>query len=216
MSASSGFEAIVFDFDGVLVESADVKTRAFAALYATYGPEIERQVIEYHLMNAGISRYRKFQHYQEALLGIPYTDADGERLSEQFSRQVVDVIVGAPYVAGAHEVLQHFFGRLPMFVASGTPDGELHEIVERRGMSKYFVSVHGTPETKAEILARLIRNHGFSASHVLMVGDAIADLEGAKTAGAAFLGRTVDGHNPFPAGIETIPDLTSLAAHLCR
>ena len=26
------FEAIVFDFDGVLVESADVKTQAFAEL----------------------------------------------------------------------------------------------------------------------------------------------------------------------------------------
>lgn len=214
MFAMSGFDAIVFDFDGVLVESADVKTRAFAALYAAFGPEVERQVIEYHLAHAGVSRYRKFQHYQETLLGIPYTESDGERLSEQFSRQVVDVIVGAPYVAGAQEVLQKHSKCVPMFVASGTPDGELHEIVERRGMAKYFVSVHGTPATKAEILSRLILAHGFSAPRVLMVGDAVADLEGARKAGTAFLGRTVGGHNPFPAGVDTIPDLTPLAARL--
>lgn len=208
------FDAIVFDFDGVLVESADVKTRAFGALYVEHGPEIERQVVEYHLQHAGISRYRKFQHYQEQLLGIPYTDADGERLSAQFSRQVVDAIVAAPYVAGALEFLQKHTGSLPMFVASGTPDGELHEIVERRGMSTYFVSVNGTPETKAEILKRLIQTHHLAPARVLMVGDAMADLEGATQAGTAFLGREIAGHPVFPAGIELIPDLTHLAARL--
>lgn len=211
---SQQFDAIVFDFDGVLVESADVKTRAFAALYADYGPDIERQVVEYHLAHAGISRYRKFQHYQEQLLGVPYTEADGEALSLRFSRQVVDVIVQAPYVPGALEVLERCLGKLPMFVASGTPDEELHEIVERRCMAGYFVSVNGSPETKADILRRLIREHAFVASRVLMVGDALADLEGAENAGTAFLGRIVAGHNPFPTAIETVLDLTQLVARL--
>lgn len=214
MSASFRFEAIVFDFDGVLVESTDVKTRAFAALYAEHGPEVERQVLDYHLAQAGISRYNKFQHYQERLLGIPYTAEDGERLSKQFSKLVVDAIVRSPYVAGAHEFLEQHVGRVPMFVASGTPDGELHEIVDRRGMSRYFVSVNGTPETKAEILRRLIQVHGFSAPNVLMIGDAMADLEGAETAGTAFLGRTIEGSSVFLADIETIPDLTHLASRL--
>ena len=31
------FEAIVFDFDGVLVESVDIRTRAFVELYRPYG-----------------------------------------------------------------------------------------------------------------------------------------------------------------------------------
>ena len=101
-----------------------------------------------------------------------------------------------------------------MFVASGTPDGELHEIVGRRNMSSYFVSVNGTPETKAEILTRLIQIHGFTAPNVLMVGDAMADLEGAERAGTAFLGREIKGSSVFPAGIKTIPDLTYLAARL--
>lgn len=214
MPVSARFEAIVFDFDGVLVESADVKTCAFASLYAEHGSEVERQVVDYHLAHAGISRYKKFQYYQEQLLGIPYTSEEGERLSKRFSRLVVDVIVQSPYVAGAQEFLELHVGRVPMFVASGTPDGELHEIVDRRNMSSYFVSVNGTPETKAEILSRLIHVHGFSAPNVLMVGDAMADLEGAEQAGTAFLGRAIKDSSVFPADIETIPDLTYLAARL--
>lgn len=210
---SGRFDAIVFDFDGVLVESTDVKTRAFAALYAGYGPDIERQVVEYHLKHAGISRYRKFQYYQEQLLGVPYSSTDGEQLSVRFSQQVVDAIVQVPYVPGARNILECCLGKRPMFVASGTPEHELREIIERRQMTSYFVSVHGSPATKAEILQALIRTHGFSAPRVLMVGDALADLEGAEQAGTAFIGR-VAGHNPFPSAIETVVDLTQLAAYL--
>ena len=49
--------AIIFDFDGVLVESVDVKTRAFCDMYSKYGEEIVEKVKEYHLSHGGISRF---------------------------------------------------------------------------------------------------------------------------------------------------------------
>ena len=53
----AGLEAIIFDFDGVLVESVDVKTRAFASLYEKYGQKVVAQVEDYHLNNGGIARF---------------------------------------------------------------------------------------------------------------------------------------------------------------
>jgi beta-phosphoglucomutase-like phosphatase (HAD superfamily) len=47
--------AIVFDFDGVILESADIKTNAFRALFASY-PEHVDQIVDFHLRNAGVSR----------------------------------------------------------------------------------------------------------------------------------------------------------------
>ena len=196
------------------MESVDVKTRAFAALYAEYGADIERQVIAHHLAHSGISRYVKFRHYHENFLGIPYDDAIGEQLSTQFSRLVVDAVVAAPYVAGAREFLDAWHDRLPLFVASGTPDEELREIVQRRGMQRYFKSVHGSPALKAEILKGIISRHKLAHARVLMVGDAIADMDGARAAGTAFIGRTDAGGSPFPPDVPTIADLTALAAQL--
>jgi phosphoglycolate phosphatase-like HAD superfamily hydrolase len=211
---ASRFDALIFDFDGVLVESTDVKTKAFATLYAGYGSEIERKVVEYHEEHAGISRFRKFQYFQEALLGIPYSDADGESLSAQFSQLVVDAVVNAPFVAGAKEFLDTHKGQVPMFVASGTPDGELYEIVRRRGMMSYFLSVHGTPSTKGKIINKLLESYALDRSKVLMVGDALADLEGAHQAGVCFIGRVSGECSPFPADIDVIPDLRALPARL--
>ena len=211
---TSRFDALIFDFDGVLVESTDVKTKAFATLYAGYGPEIERRVVSYHEEHAGISRFRKFQYFQEVLLGLTYSDADGESLSARFSQLVVDAVVDAPFVAGARELLDAQKGQVQMFVASGTPDGELHEIVQRRGMMGYFVSVHGTPSTKGQIINKLLESYAWDRSKVLMVGDALADLDGAHQAGVCFLGRLSGDQNPFPADIDVIPDLRALPTRL--
>ena len=208
------FDAIVFDFDGVLVDSVDVKTRAFAALYAEYGSDIERQVVALHLAHSGISRFVKFRHYHTELIGLPYDEATGELLSARFSRLVVEAIVAAPYVAGAREFLEAWHNRLPLFVASGTPDAELREIVQRRGMQRYFKSVHGSPTTKDAILKNILVRHKLAPSRVLMVGDAIADMEGALGANTAFIGRITAGGSPFPPETRTITDLTALAAQL--
>ena len=43
--------SIVFDFDGVLVDSVNIKTEAFARLFDHEGPEVLEKVVAYHLEN---------------------------------------------------------------------------------------------------------------------------------------------------------------------
>lgn len=208
------FDAITFDFDGVLVDSVDVKTRAFAALYAPCGPEIVRYVVDYHLAHAGISRFVKFRHWQEELLGRTYLDEDGERLSAEFSRIVVDAVVACPYLVGVQEFLEKHFREIPLHVVSGTPESELLEIVAKRRMERYFVSVHGSPAGKGAILRNIIAAHRYEPERVLMVGDAMADLVGARDAGTAFVGCVTGVTNPFPSEVVVLPDLDGLARFL--
>ena len=50
-------EILIFDFDGVICDSVNIKTQAFIELYKNYGSKIQEQVREYHLINSGISRF---------------------------------------------------------------------------------------------------------------------------------------------------------------
>jgi beta-phosphoglucomutase-like phosphatase (HAD superfamily) len=61
-------KAIIFDLDGVLIESAEIKTDAFRMLFADY-PDRLPEIIAYHQRNAGISRYNKFRYFYEKILG---------------------------------------------------------------------------------------------------------------------------------------------------
>jgi len=203
-------EAIIFDFDGVLVESVDVKTQAFADMYKQYGPKIVDQVVAYHRAHGGISRFAKFRYYQETLLGESLSPSEEIILGETFSNMVKDAVVTAPWVPGAHEFLSAHHQKIALFVASGTPEEEMKEIVERRDMARFFISVHGAPAEKAAIIRSICEEHGFKNRSVLMVGDAMTDYMGARIAGVRFVGRSLDCQATFPSHVPVIPDLRSL------
>ena len=59
-------KTIIFDFDGVILESMDVKTEAFKKLYQPFGSSISNKVVENHLANWGISRYSVVSPYNLA------------------------------------------------------------------------------------------------------------------------------------------------------
>ena len=206
------WQAIIFDFDGVVVESGKIKTQAFAELYRPYGEDIVAQVVQFHTQNGGMSRYRKFRHFQQHFLHQPpLTEAEERQLDIRFSELVVEAVIAADPVPGAIELIRQQSGRIPLFVASGTPEAELKVIVERRGLAPYFTAVRGAPALKKTIIAEILAAHGLQPETVLMIGDAMADLEGAQANDTAFLGRVLPGDpNPFPAHIEVIPDLRGL------
>ena len=206
------WKAIIFDFDGVIVESGKIKTQAFAELYRPYGDDIVAQVVQFHTQNGGMSRYHKFRHFQEHFLHQPpLTEAEEKQLDIRFSELVVEAVIAAEPVPGAIELIQRQSGRIPLFVASGTPESELKIIVERRGLTPYFTKVRGGPALKKTIIAEILSAYSLAPESVLMIGDAMADYEGAQANHTAFLGRVFPGDlNPFPVDVKIVPDLRGL------
>jgi len=206
--------AIIFDFDGVILDSVDIKTKAFARLFEEHGLEVVEQVVAYHLAQCGISRFRKFAHIYENILHRPMPDGESERLGEKFSALVFDEVVKAAWIPGAVEFLREHHTRYQCFVASGTPEDELVRIVRLRELEKYFAGVFGTPATKEEITRRIFAEHGLESSEVLFVGDALTDFNAAKACDVSFVGITSGSSDPFPPGTKVLPDLRGLAGLL--
>ena len=182
------YDAIVFDFDGTLVDSNEIKSKAFGKLYESYGEGIVRNVVEYHKEHEGISRFIKFKYWQEVLLGKSYSDELGEKLSRRYSGLVMEAVVQAPFLDGTYEFLENHYHILPLFVASGTPEPELREIVKRRNMDRFFQGIYGSPSTKKQILEHILMQNNWSPERLLLVGDALADFEGAKQSNVCFIG----------------------------
>jgi phosphoglycolate phosphatase-like HAD superfamily hydrolase len=199
--------AAVFDFDGVVLESADIKTRAFAQLF-----DGNEAAVAYHLEHAGVSRYDKFRHISVEILGVAYSEEDEHRLGRRFSELVLEEVLRCPFVPGARELLERRSDDARLFVASGTPEEELREIVRARGLAGWLTGVHGTPSTKGEILARILRERELEPHEMIFVGDAMTDLLGAREASVPFVGRVPDsGMSPFLGErIHVVRDMAEL------
>lgn len=211
----SGLQAVVFDFDGVILESGHIKTESFVALLAEQ-PALQPAFLAYHLQHLGISRYVKFRYMVEELLARPYTPADETELEAAFERLVLDKILVCPFVAGAKETLRALRNKLPTFVASGTPHEELKMIVEKRGLAPYFNEVWGTPQSKPTILQHILQRHGWQANEVLMIGDGLSDYEAATAVGCRFLARFTEEQAAAwqPLDVLAVADLTFVANYL--
>lgn len=184
-------KAVIFDFDGVLVESVDIKTEAFAELFKGYPAQVE-EVCRYHKINGGISRQRKFRHIYKNILKKPLSKEKFDELCMRFHALVVDRVVHARFVAGAQRLLESFLGRYRMFVASGTPQEEMDEVIERRNLKKYFDGVFGSPLTKEKIIKKIMTDNKLKAGELVFVGDSVNDLNAAKKAFVRFVARVTE------------------------
>lgn len=207
------YRVVVLDFDGVLVESAGIKTEAYAALYKGYGPEVVEQVVAYDRLHGGLSRFEKFRYYHRELLKKELCPGDEMRLGRRFSRLVKDAVIAAAWVHGVPEFLADHCGILEFYIASGTPDEELRQIVAARGMASFFKDIYGSPRTKVEIIGDILSRSGHRPEQVVMVGDSLTDYQAAVSAGIHFVGRVARGETgSLPPSIVTIHDFADQAA----
>lgn len=205
--------ALVLDFDGVIVESNDVKTAAFRDVFSRF-PEHAQAMMDFHHENVSLSRFSKFDHLLERL-GRSTDELLRSELAEEFSRRTIERVVAAPLVRGAEALLRQFAPRIPLYLASVTPEGDLETILARRALRRWFRKVYGCPPwTKAEAIRDVLESECCAPSEVLLVGDSAGDQRAALEAGVPFMAR--DSGLPFdsPPPTRKFADLVPIAENL--
>jgi phosphoglycolate phosphatase len=205
----------VLDFDGVVLESVDVKARAFLELLGEGLDERQRErIVGIHVENPGATRHDKFRMIHEELFGH-YDEALAPGLEARFSAIVRREMTVCPFVPGALHFLRASARRYALFIASAAPEAELRAIVAEREIAPLFKGVYGAPRTKHEILASVLHDERLEPAQVVFVGDAPSDQAAALRAGLAFVGRRANSSAASfaPRGIlATVDDLAELEA----
>lgn len=187
--AVSQKKIIVFDFDGVLVDSVHVKANAFFQMYQKFGSAIANKVRNHHIEHGGMSRFEKFRYYQENFLHQKVESDAIEKLSIQFSGLVVEKIISSSWIPGAETFLNFLYLKRKLcIVNSATPQKEIELIIKKRQMGTYFSGVYGSPASKAENLQKIIDQYSTSPSQMIFFGDALADWNAACEMGISFVG----------------------------
>jgi phosphoglycolate phosphatase-like HAD superfamily hydrolase len=206
-------KAVIFDVDGVIIESAEIKTRAFEILFADY-PDKLSEIISYHQKNGGISRYVKFRYFYEKILGKKISAQEEAELGEKFSKIVLTQILEAPFVPGAIEFLSQNKNRYHFFVASGTPEDELQNILNHRQLTPFFLEIHGAPKAKAEIIEDILYRYELQRQEAVFIGDAESDRVAAEKTRILFIARLTRENPELKDCRWKINDLTDLDTFL--
>ena len=181
-------KTIILDFDGVVVESNELKTRSFTQVFARF-PEYATEMLHFHTDNISLSRYAKFD-YLLNLLGRKHDHTLRKNLASDFSEKMTEGMVNVPLVAGALNFLETMAARVPIYLASVTPETELNLILGQQKLAQWFRGVYGYPPwTKPDAIRDVLRREKITAVDAILIGDSAGDQTAARITGVTFLAR---------------------------
>lgn len=189
--------ALIFDFDGTLVDSNEIKWRGFETVFADAGDRLP-DVMAYCRGSDHVIRGDKFRHVYERILHRPYTPEVAAALHARFAEATTALIVEAPEVPGASSFLRGLSTRLITAILSSTPQQILEQIVDARRWNGLVKTLHGAPIDKSAWLRECRRAHGPGHDDLVFFGDSPDDAAAAKAAGCAFVAVA----NPRLAGSD--------------
>ena len=181
----SDYHSIVFDCDGVVLNSNKVKTEAFFKAALPYGETAAQQLVDYHIQRGGISRYKKFEWFIENVVA----GQAGPSLDELLAAYATEVSHGL-LTCDIAEGLAELKAKTPQanwLIVSGGDQQELREVFAKRNIARLFDGgIFGSPDSKDDILARQLSSQ-LIKQPALFLGDSKYDFKAATSAGLDFV-----------------------------
>ncbi len=184
--ALNKYQTLVFDCDGVVLNSNKIKTQAFYDVAKHFGHRAAQMLVDYHLNNGGISRYAKFHYFFNRIIKQEFEEKVFNNMLLNYSDLVKKNLMTCELATGLDRLRMHT--RLAKWlIVSGGDQEELREIFLSREIATYFDGgIFGSPDNKSQILEREIAN-GNIIGPTLFIGDSKYDYKVAKAAGLDFI-----------------------------
>ena len=205
----SKIKILIYDFDGVICQSVNIKTEAFRELYKHQSKDKIEKFIDFHYKYGGVSRFKKIEHMETKILKKKKKMKEINDLAMKFSELVKDKVINSDYVDGAAYFIKKNSKLFKQYICTGTPDDEINKIVEGKHITNYFDGVYGSPSTKVEIIERILKQNKIDSDKVVFFGDALTDYKAAMITGCKFIGIK-NLHTDFPKDCDLINDFKNL------
>lgn len=210
MKSIQQYKVLFWDFDGVLMDSMPIRDRGFIEVLKDFPEEQVAQLVAFHQKNGGLSRYVKFRHFYEVIRREPITDEMVQQLSASFSEIMLSLLIDENLLINdSVDFVKQFGQNYKMHIVSGSDGTELNHICKELGLDRYFISIHGSPTPKTQLVHDLIAQHGYEKEDCVLIGDSVNDFDAATKNGIGFIGYNNADFNT--EGYNYINSFASLA-----
>ncbi len=173
------YKTIIFDCDGVVLDSNKVKTEAFYNAVLPYGEKMANTFVDYHKSNGGVSRYKKFKYFLEKIIIKQINGYGYDELLEAYANEVFEGMIKCQEASGLKK-LREKTNHANWLIASGGDQKELNEIFTQRGLISLFNGgIFGSPDTKEVIFERELLKKNIRLP-ALFLGDSKYDYLASK------------------------------------
>ena len=184
----TSYQTLVFDCDGVVLDSNFAKIDAYREVALQFGASVDQAeaLVQHHIQLGGISRYPKFEYFLREIMRVAITPEAMQTLLDGFTqlvRKKLQVCAISPHL----DALRDATAKAKWMMISGGDQIELRDVMQQRGLQRYFdAGIFGSPDNKQAILAREIKD-GRLQKPALFLGDSRYDFLSASEAQLDFV-----------------------------
>jgi HAD superfamily hydrolase (TIGR01549 family) len=182
-------KVILWDFDGVLLNSNEVRDKGFIETLSDYPTDQVNLLMDFHKENGGLSRYVKFRYFFETIRKEKKSDSEINIWAEKFSIIMRKFLVEDKLlIRETMNFVKNNHDKYEMHIVSGSDQEELRFICAKLGIDFYFKSINGSPTPKIKLVHQLIEKWNYNKDVCMLIGDSINDYEAALRNNIKFLG----------------------------
>ena len=205
------YELYIFDCDGVLLDSNQLKSKAFRLTLENYPKRLVDKFISYHELYGGISRHIKLEYFLSNILKKKNYQKELQTLLNKFSNISLGLIAkDSKLLPGVKDFLRKLKKEKKYtIVCSGTDETDLKKILALKNIDHYFSAIYGSPKTKKEILLKVLTENQNTKIQGIFFGDAASDFEAAKKYAFDFI---FVSYNSDWKNIREMPEFNNLTS----
>ena len=173
------YQTIIFDCDGVVLNSNFQKIEAYRNTALKYGATQDQAqaLVDHHVSLTGISRYVKFDYFLKEIIKTDVTEEKKNFLGKTLNDEVINLLANCEIAEGLGQLRERYADQKWM-VASGGDQEELRYLFRQKKIDQFFdQGIFGSPRSKHEIIKQEIKASSFP---VLFLGDSKYDIETAE------------------------------------
>jgi len=183
------YKVILWDFDGVIVESNKVRESGFRKVLEKFSETQIEELIKFHNLNGGLSRYVKFRYFYEVICESSISEEKVQHLADSFSEIMLKKLGSKEYLINdTVKFIESNSNSIEMNIVSGSDQNELRILCSRLDIDKNFKSICGSPTPKNTLVADYLKNSKFKKEEICLIGDSMNDYEAAAVNEIDFYG----------------------------
>jgi phosphoglycolate phosphatase-like HAD superfamily hydrolase len=182
-------KTILWDFDGVILDSMEVRDFGFREIFKKFKKEHVSQLIDYHRINGGLSRYVKIRYFFEDIMHESIEADEVMKYAINFSEIMRKELTNPKnLISESVSFIRNNFDKYCFHIVSGSDQEELRFLCKELSIANYFISIHGSPTPKTRLVKELLEKYDYKLAKTCLIGDSINDFEAASLNNISFYG----------------------------
>jgi len=180
---------IFWDFDGVIFDSMKIKSYGFMELFKEYDELSLKKMEEYHYLHGGVSRFDKIRYFYTDILSKDISEDEVGIFADKFAKIIEKKLFNRDnLIMDSVDFIEKNYKKYKFHIVSGAENNELNRICDTFDLSKYFITIEGSPTKKDILVKNILEKYFYNQYECILIGDAITDYNASKKNGIGFYG----------------------------